>query len=126
MKVEHYARYYIPSLLWAGESSRQLKERSPEEALAQMPPEAFGFRLYDVEVLVGVLENGEPVESRKVKRESEMYYPGGQKFTAAQVAKLDDSDYDILKSNTRANKYKALVKTRMGNWQPLEEGDIIL
>lgn len=51
----------------------------------------------------------------------------GEALTAADVEGLDDGDdHTILLSNMRGNGWKRVVRTRRGNWQPVEPGDVVL
>lgn len=49
----------------------------------------------------------------------------GELMTSAEVAALD-GDHEILLSNMRINDWDPIVRTRRGNFQPLEEGDVVL
>jgi hypothetical protein len=49
----------------------------------------------------------------------------GEEFTIDEVAALGDGHHTIL-SNMRHNGWTAVCRTRRGNWQPIEEGDVVL
>jgi hypothetical protein len=51
----------------------------------------------------------------------------GEALTAADVERLDDGqDYSILLSNMRGNDWQRVVRTRCGNFQPVEPGDVVI
>lgn len=49
----------------------------------------------------------------------------GDVFTADQVEALG-SDYRTLLQNMRGNRWERVVRTRIGNWQPIEGNDVVL
>jgi len=49
----------------------------------------------------------------------------GESFTVADVEQLP-GDYSILLSNMRGNGWAKIVRTRRGNWQPLEGDDVVI
>lgn len=49
----------------------------------------------------------------------------GQEYTAEQVEQLP-GDHDILLANMRGNGWAKVVRTRCGNWQPVEVGDVVM
>jgi hypothetical protein len=51
----------------------------------------------------------------------------GQALTAADIERLDDGqDYRTLLSNMRSNGWERVVRTRRGNFQPVEPGDVVV
>jgi hypothetical protein len=49
----------------------------------------------------------------------------GEALTEADVAQLGDG-HDILLSNMRGNGWERVVRTRRGNFQPVEPGDVVI
>jgi hypothetical protein len=49
----------------------------------------------------------------------------GQEYTAEQVEQLP-GDHHTLLANMRSNGWAKAVRTRLGNWQPVEVGDIVI
>lgn len=124
MTIEHWAEYWHPGSLFAEDSHKQLRSRSTVEALAKMPNSAFAFRLYDVRVLTGTLEDGSSTEKRTTENESKTYYPGGAVYDVEGIRSLD-GDHRILISNMEGNDWPVVVKTRLGNFQPFENAEIV-
>jgi hypothetical protein len=51
----------------------------------------------------------------------------GEALTADDIERLDDGhDYSILLSNMRGNGWEQVVRTRRGNFQPIEPGDVVV
>ena len=49
----------------------------------------------------------------------------GEALTAEDVERLD-GDHSILLSNMRGNDWERVVRTRRGNFQPVEPGDVVI
>jgi hypothetical protein len=49
----------------------------------------------------------------------------GEEFTAEQVEQLP-GDHRTLLANMRGNGWDRVVRTRRGNWQPVESGDVVI
>lgn len=51
----------------------------------------------------------------------------GEEFTAEDIESWPTADqHDILLSNMRGNDWPTVVKTRRGNFQPVEHGDVVI
>jgi hypothetical protein len=51
----------------------------------------------------------------------------GEVLTADDIERLDDGhDYSILLANMRGNGWERVVRTRRGNFQPVEPVDVVL
>lgn len=51
----------------------------------------------------------------------------GEALTAADIERLDDGhDYRTLLSNMRGNGWERVVRTRRGNFQPVDPGDVVI
>lgn len=120
MTIEHWVKYFEPGTLFREESSLKLASRSEQEAMARYPKNAYGFQFYDVEVLSGTLENGEPISKRTIVNKSPMYYPGARVLNEEDITALK-GDHGILLSNMCCNGWSRVALTPMGNFQPFEE-----
>jgi hypothetical protein len=125
MTVEHWVTYLFPGSFFNEEGSVKLTSRDQIEALKKMPRRAFAFSLYDVEVRTGVLEDGEKIVNRRTVNKGNKFYPDGAIYSKQDVAREFGID-SILYANMDCNDWKRLVKTRTGNFQPLEEGDEVV
>lgn len=70
-------------------------------------------------------ESGEEKWHRTRERPTKFRIYVGERFTADDVAALP-GDHAILLSNMRANDWPVVVRTRCGNWQPIEGDDVVL
>lgn len=123
MTITHHAEYLLPGLLMPESTRRTLTERSVTEALEHAPEAAFCFKLYSTETPPDL--GPDFTVTPKRKDESGRYYIAAEVFTAEQIEALP-GDYTILLANMRGNRWDRLVRCRTGNWQPLEDGDVVL
>lgn len=119
-----------PGSLFAEERCNDLTDEQASMTPRQLsdalvPKGAFAFSIQTVREQTSTLEDGRTEQHREVIDESGRYYPGGQSMTEEDIKRLD-GDYEILLSNMRNNGWPVLVRTRRGNWQPLQEQDVIL
>lgn len=120
MIIEPRIEFIYPGSLFSEESSAVIDHRDP--ARVKIEDGAFAFRFYDLKTLAGTLEDGSPISKSERINISKTYYPGGEVFTADDVARLEPKeDYRILLSNMRGNGYGLVVRTRRGNFQPFDE-----
>lgn len=127
MTTEHWVKFLLPGTLFPEETRVQLESRSTREAMAFADKNAYAFKLYDVEVRTGVLEDGEKIENRRMVNESGMYFIGGKLLDKEDIAKENELNnrYSILLSNMESNGYEYVVRCRTGNYQPFQEGDVL-
>ena len=109
-----YVEFSYPGALFAETEDKEIITRDVKKVLKIMPKGAFCFRFYDMTSNFG-----------KEKNKSGKYYPGATPYTIEQVKKIG-KDFSILASNMECNNWPTVIKTRIGNFQPLEKGDIIL
>lgn len=123
LRTVTYAEYLMPGSFFPEETTKELEQRSVEEAITKAPESAFCFVLYDRDYVpldesqakvVGKVEVAGPV-----KNESGRYYLGGKVYTVAQLKKAYP-DKDILISNIEGNGYTHAIQTHLGNWQHFE------
>lgn len=120
--MKHYAEYYMPGSFFNEECSRELSDRSVDAAVARAPESAFAFVLYDkADNLPDDTDEYRIVAKRQ--NVSKRHYLGGKLHNVAEVEALG---HDILVSNMRANGWDPVIQTRMGNWQPFKDGDVLV
>lgn len=122
MTTKYYVEFLFPGLLFSESENVQLKDHDPEEALSKMPQGAFAFVLYDVESRQGRLEDGEIITNEKTVNRSGRFYPEGVLVTLEEVKSMGER-YSILASNMECNNWNPVVRTRVGNYQPIEKDD---
>lgn len=125
MKVQSYVEYMIGGRFFGEEESKAIAERTDDEALANLPRMAYAYRFYDLRTLSGKLENGEPIEKSTRENVSGWHYPDAETFNADRIAALKGY-HEILLSNMRCNDWPLVVRTRLGTWQPFNDGDVIV
>jgi len=124
MKIEHYAEYLYPGILFGETCKVKLERRNVAEAIDALHPNADGFRLFDVEIRTGTLEDGSPVEDRREVNHSAWHYPDGKVSGIEEVERTHGSK-SILALNMRGNGYEHVVTTRLGSTYPMRPGDVV-
>jgi len=120
MTLKTYVEYLLPGIFMSEEETKEIKNRDVKLALKQMPKACFTFKFYDVETIE---QNGEVLRG-KAKNHSGWYYPDAEKIHWKKIP--DTPENSILISNVKGNGLGGYgIKTRIGNWQWLQEGDII-
>ena len=103
-------------------SESKIEEVSSRNQVS-IPEGSYGYRFFDQthqevdgEVLIG-----------KKKNYSGVTYKGDV-YTLDKIKKKfgDDEKYHILISNCEINNWNRVVRTCRGNWQPLEENDVVM
>lgn len=127
MSVKHRVEYLMPGSFYAEESYADLESRSIDEAVAKAPSRAFCFVLYDVPEIDFEYDETRFSVSAKRQNVSARHYIGGEVFTVDDLKAMNgDGRLDILISNAEGNGWPQIIRTRAGNWQPLEDGDILV
>lgn len=120
MKTQTYITWFTPGSFVSNELTQPVDTRTLPKA-ASIPKNAFAFRFFDrVETTA---DDGELL-SGPVKNISGMHY-FGKSMTYDEVAALP-GDMQILLSNMRVNGYERVVRTDLGNFQPLNPGDVVM
>ncbi|MCI8655787.1 MAG: hypothetical protein HFJ48_08055 [Clostridia bacterium] len=119
--LKHFVEYLYPGVFVSETSVEEIAERDTKKVT--FSDGCFGFRFFDKSVTV---VDGETLTGER-KNISNWYYQG-EKMTLAEVKEKhgDDRDYHILISNMENNGYNAVVKTKFGQFIPLNDGDTII
>jgi hypothetical protein len=112
-----YVEFYYPGSFMSESSSHEVESR---DRPASIPVNAYAYSFYDREEtvvdgekLVGLIKNRSPMT----------YF--GQTMTIDEV-KRNVPNCNILVSNMECNGWEKVVRTKLGNFQPLNEGDVVL
>jgi len=91
---------------------------------SDIPRNCFGFYFYDIYETVD--PKGNPIFGPRENVSPMTYF--GDPYNLDQIRALNAQDrkFDILLSNMEANSWSRVVKTRIGNWQPLDQGDKVI
>lgn len=119
-----FVEVLFPGSFYPEESVHKVKARNPE-AIAKKYPGCFAFTFYDRTQKETTVDGEPQTVYEKQKNKTGRYYPDGQLFTVEGLKSLP-GDHETLISNMECNGWKHVVKTRRGNFQPFEKGDVIL
>ncbi len=126
---ERRVTYYLPGTFFAEDTTRRIGDGPDivQRAAAGAPAGAFCFVLSTV-LAADPVPDGEGGTLRvqpKTVETTGRYYLGGDILDRDGVAALD-GDHRILLSNMDGNGWPRVVRTRFGNFQPFEAGDVVL
>ena len=119
--LKHYVEYLHPGIIFSESSVEEIAERDVKAV--NMPDSCFGFRFFDRTVTD---IDGETLAGGR--KNVSGWYLQGEKMTLEQVKAIYGSDhnYRILISNMEGNGYGAVVKTKFGQFIPLNNNDTVL
>lgn len=112
-----YVEFYFAGSFMSEISVHEVENRNRP---IDIPPNAFGYSFYDREETV---IDGEKLTGA-IKNRSPMTY-FGQAMTLDEV-KRNVPNSNILISNMQCNGWDKVVRTKLGNFQPLQENDVVL
>lgn len=121
--MKHKVEYLLPGVFLAEYTRLTIKDRSVEEAVRLAPDNAYCFTIYDVEDAPDLGEDFDvvPMPKNRTKR----HYLGGELFTPEEIEALP-GDHSTLIANARGNDWPRMIRCRTGNWQPFEDGDVVV
>lgn len=123
--VTTYVEYLSPGSFVSEESAVPVTGRDPARIAREAPASVFAFRFYDIATTT-VTVSGKQVETKSgAINATARYYIDAEKLTAADVEALP-GDHKILLSNMRGNGWDPILRCRTGNFQPLEDGDVVI
>lgn len=114
--LKTYVEFFFPGSFMSETSTTEVSDRSTP---THVPPNAFAYRFHEIEE---VTLDGEKLKGN-AKNYSGMHY-FGQAFTLSQV-KEQFPTQKILISNMECNGWKKIVRTKIGNFQPLNDNDVV-
>jgi hypothetical protein len=127
--VTHMARFRMPGALFNEDQAEEIRAPQPDLAAAIAPRQAFAFTLYERPVVDFEFDTRRFRVVPIPQNESRVYYIGpASVWTQAEIRIMVDSgkvDRTLL-ANMEGNGWERVVRTRLGNWQPFEDGDVIL
>lgn len=112
-----YIEYFYVGSFFSESSTAVVENRNRPE---NIPGNAFAYRFFDREEMV---VDGEKLMGSPKNYSGTTYF--GEEMTLDDVIK-NVPNSEILQSNMRSNGYKTVVKTRRGNFQPVQQGDTVL
>jgi hypothetical protein len=118
-RVIHFIEFLYPHILFQDSRSEEVEERDLDAV--RVPHGSFAFRFYDIKE---VLVEGDVLTSGHVNV-SGIYYPGGRLMTVEDVM-TEVRECKVLLDNMRINNWTHVVRTRVGTFQPFNDGDVIL
>lgn len=113
--TKNYVTFLFPGSLFPEETVKEIVFGMPE-----IPKGCFAYYLWDREEVV---LDGETLYGKPKNITGRYYF--GKELSLDEVKRLYP-DAKTLHFNMQANKYKTVVRTRCGNFQPLEEKDTIV
>lgn len=122
MKREQMVEYSYPGTFVSATSSEVCGHNNADQI--ECPDGAFAFRFFDRVTQTATLEDGRTQDHVERENVGGWYYPGGEVLTVDDVESLD-GDHRILLSNMRCNGWDRVVRSRRGNFQPLEAADAV-
>jgi hypothetical protein len=135
-ETQAVAKYFSPGAMFAEEDTVELPDRSVDAAVTRVPDHAFAFVLYDRPIIDFDYDAGRFTVIPKLLNPSGKHYIGGQVFTCDELRALaeqegDPDKYRVLIANVShyeggTNVEGRAIRCRTGNWQPFEEGDVVV
>lgn len=117
MALKHYVCFLSPGSFVPNEKWQEIKSRKDK---IDAPDNCFAYYFFDREE---VEKDGELLLGKEKNQSGRYYF--GKVMTAEEIEKTVP-DSGILLSNMRINNWPTVVRTRMGNFQPLEKNDTVL
>lgn len=114
--LKHYVAFLYPGSFFPEEKSKEIKSRDEK---IEIPDGCFAYYFWDREE---VLMGKELLVGKEKNRSGRFYL--GETLTLEEIEKSPGCE--ILASNMRVNAWPVVVKTRMGNYQPVLENDVVL
>lgn len=114
--IKHYVEFYYPGIIVADTSVCSIESRDQK---IDMPKGAYGYRFFDREEI----ETSEGETLRGDRKSISALHVFGKKLNLEEAKQLPRSE--ILVSNMRANGWKYVVKTDLGNIIEFREEDVL-
>lgn len=115
--IQQYVTFLFPGSLFPNERSQKISNR---EEKFDIPNGCFAYYFWERQETE---LNGEILYSDQRNKSGRFYF--GKAMTAQEI-EATIPDADILLKNMKYNNWLVVVKTRVGNFQPLMENDTIV
>jgi len=115
--TKHFVEFLSPGSFFSESSSKEVKSRNDSQI--KIGDHCFGYRFYDRNEFSHP-DTGETLKGKPMNYSHWTYF--GEVMTLAQVKK-NVPDNRILVTNMINNGYKKVVKTKFGQYIPLEPKD---
>lgn len=135
-QVEPYAKYFLPGAFFAEHVSRPLTARTVEAAIAAAPDEAIEQHERERPVVDFAYDAERFAVSPRAQNLSAKHYIDAAVFTVEELRQLaaaegEPEPYRTLIANICSYQAGVLVegravRCRAGNWQPFEDGDVVV
>lgn len=125
MRTEHWVEYVFPGLIFSNADNRRIEAGQP----IAMPPNAVGYRTYEIDVFDARREDGKSIEDRSDRKNISGWTYRGEVLTIDDVRLLHAKDrktYGILLDNMYRNGIARVVKTPSCQHFPLEANDRVI
>jgi hypothetical protein len=122
--TETFVEVLFPGFFMPEDSRFKVASRDPK-AIADMYPNAYCIQFYDLTSKEVTVDGEKQRASGKRKNLSPKYYPGGLVLTTEDVRNMP-GDHGTLVTNMECNNWPRVVLCRTRNFQPFEEGDVVL
>ena len=116
--VKHYVEFFFPDYCFSKREAVEIEERNSE--LVKVPEGAFAYRFFDRHVEKFM---GKPFFGTQTNFSAITYF--GTEYSFDDIKNLFPESKSLI-SFMEASKSKRIVKTKIGNWQVLCEGDIVI
>lgn len=116
--LKHYLEIFYPGLLFSESEIKEVENRDPNNVV--IPDNAYGYRFFD---RIELIREKDTLTGPKKNYSPMTYF--GRAYTLEEVKKLFPKE-EILIKNMIHNHWRVAVKTRMGNWQILRDGDVVI
>lgn len=116
--LKHYVEFFYPGSFFPETRVREIQDRT--SPATNVPEGAYGWRVFSQETIT---MGGETLTGKPKDYGPMVYF--GEIMTLEDVRALG-GDYRILISNMEINGWDRVVRTVRGNFQPLNDGDVVL
>lgn len=117
-KTIHKVERFYPGALFCEPDTITVKSRDPKKYKSRMPKHCDSFRFFDSVEEDLKLENGKIIAHKEPGNYSPTYFPDGEKFTLAMVKKRFPDQENLIYNMTH-NDYKVVIRTKSGQFRPV-------
>lgn len=124
-----FVQFFYRGIFVSEISTREVEDRNVSKIVSMIgvPEGAFGFKFFDILSSFAKIDGyDKEIEMKSAPLNlSPMHYYQGIVYTIEDI-KHQFSKEKILISNLEGNGHKKAILCRTGNWQPLEDSDILV